>query len=334
MNKYIKIFLTTVITLCTTFSCDRDEVYTREQYKHVFSIVSGTDNVSMWVHDLRIRESIGYISASLGGTKPSKQDVVITVVEDNKLIDEFNYVNFSSNPSRFIQPLSADRYSIDNYQFTIPAGQISGELPIRIRPEGLSPDSSYFIALKVDYYSAYEVVPEYDFILYEVRTKNWWANSRGTTYSLMGTFQDQNMFTTTVDDDGNEIQVLIQPVAIVGSKPLFPVSENVVRLVAGTETRDALGIFSETDFINMTALLVTIVENDKVVITPYKNLDVRQVDDDPEFPNTVQIYNDGFRTYKQFLLSYIYTGLNGREIHIREELRLEFLEDVKDPRYL
>jgi hypothetical protein len=51
---------------------------------------------------------------------------------------------------KFANLLSPDKYDIDNYNFTIPEGEKSGRLKIRIRPDGLSPDSVYFISLKSD----------------------------------------------------------------------------------------------------------------------------------------------------------------------------------------
>jgi len=58
-----------VFLLFITATCDRDEVFEREQYKNVFALISESDNVSRKFHKLG-EESVGYVAASLGGTNP------------------------------------------------------------------------------------------------------------------------------------------------------------------------------------------------------------------------------------------------------------------------
>jgi len=316
MKKYIKICIA-FIFLCVAVSCNNDEVFQREQYKNVFALISGTDNVSTWTHDLRKTESEGYVSASLGGSNPSTTDIRVTLVEDPSLIDEYNVIAFDVNTSKYIQPLSREKYTIDTYEFTIPAGAVGASIPIKIRPAGLSPDSSYFIALKVNSYTAYEVNPEKDYLLYQVRIKNWWAAYGGTGYRQMGT--------RVLSGSSN------QPTQIFGSKNLYPLSPNKVRVMAGNELNDQ----SSMDIFERYSMVITIDDNSgKASISSYKKLEVNQIDGDPDYPNTVMVESDRFNSYKTFLLCYSYKAPDGQTYTMKEELRLEFREDPADPRFL
>jgi len=143
----------TLLAAVALHACNDDEVYEKEQYKNVFALISASDNVARKFHRLG-RESVGYVTASMGGTEATEKDVDIHLVEDRSLIDRFNQVNYDTDVSKYVRPMPADKYDIDSYRFSIPARTIGGRLPIRIRPDGLSPDSSYFIALRVEAYSA------------------------------------------------------------------------------------------------------------------------------------------------------------------------------------
>ena len=315
MNTYLKLFFTFLFA-CGLFACNQHEVYEKEQYKNVFALVSGSDNVSGWVHDLRTTESEGYVSASLGGTNPSTSDIRVTLVEDTRLIDEYNLVAYDVNTSRYIQPLASSKYTIDSYNFTIPAGEIKASIPVKVRPAGLSPDSSYFIALRVDSYSAYEVNPEKDYLLYRVQIRNWWSVTGGTSYNQRGNI-------IAAGSTGNPIQVF-------GTKRLYPLTATRVRMLAGTEINDT----SNENIFNWYSVILNIGNDNRITIEPYKTVEITQIDGDPDYPNRVFLEDDGFKTYKTFMLYYAYKASDGTTYNIKEELRLEYTEDPKDPRFL
>jgi len=288
--------------------CNDDEVYDREQYKNVFALISESDNTAPKFHNLG-GESIGHVAASMGGTEATERDVVVDLVEDRELIDRYNRVNYDTDRSKYVRPMPTDKYDIENYRFTIPAGTIGGRLPIRIRPDGLSPDSSYFIALRVDAYSAYEVNPEKSYVLYRVRTQNRFARSDGTaSYSMRGKYREQG--------SASELEMP-------GNKIVHPIAENSVRIMAGNEAYAA-----NVDVFNKAAIVITVRADNKLAIAPYKNIQVTQVDGDPDFPNVFRIEDDGFKTYKTFLLRYDYrVAGSSTTVEMKEELRLEFREE-------
>jgi hypothetical protein len=298
--KYLNILiiLGLVAGLC---SCNRDEIFEREQYKNVFALVSDDGyNIFTTVHDLDEPESIGYIAASCGGTNPTLEDIDITVELSQESFDHYNTANFDRDSSKYAQLLSPDKYSIDNRHFTIPAGKINGKLPLRIRPEGLSPDSVYFIPLKVSAISAYEVNPDKSDVLYCVQIKNQYATQQtATNYAMLGVLNGVN---------------------IMGQKRMHPISANKVRIMAGTEAFEA-----KIATLNKSGIILEIDENDNVHISSYKDMVVTQVNDDPAYPNTFKIVDDGYRTYKTFLLRYDYK-VGSTTYEMKEELRLEFKE--------
>jgi hypothetical protein len=298
-----------MLLLFIFITCDRDEVFEREQYKNVFALISESDNVARKFHKLG-EESIGYVAASMGGTNPTTKDITVNLVEDQSLLDNFNRINYDTDVSKYGKPMPESKYDIDSYQFTIPAGGISGRLPIRIRPDGLSPDTAYFISLRVESHSSYEVNPDKSYVLYQIRTKNYWAQADGNTnYSMRAKLRIQG--------SASELEMP-------GTKVMHPLTENSVRIMAGNETYE-----SNINVFNRFAIVLEIGEDNKVSILPYANIEVTQVDGDSEFPNTFLIENDGFKTYKTFLLRYNYKS--GNTIYeMKEELRMEFDEDEEE----
>ena len=287
-------------------SCNDEEVYEMEQYKNTFALISESDNVARKFHQLG-EESIGYIAASMGGTKPTQSDISIQLVEDNALIDQFNRTNYDTDISKYVKPMPKDKYDIEKLQFNILAGEIGGRLPIKIRPDGLSPDSSYFIPLRIESFSSYEANKDKSFILYRIKTKNYYALSDATTiYNMRGKYRQQG--------SPSELEMP-------GSKIMHPLTKNSVRIMAGNEA-----YVSDMNVFNKSAIVLSVDSDNRVNISTFKNLEVTQVNGDPDFPNVFKIEDDGFKTYKTFLLRYNYVS-DGIVIEMKEELRLEFNED-------
>lgn len=293
--------------LLTHFSsCNDDEVYEMEQYKNTFALISESDNVARKFHKLG-EESIGYVAASMGGTLATQKDITVQLVEDQSLIDQFNRTNYDTDVSKYVKPMPRDKYDIEKYQFNILAGEIGGRLPIRIRPDGLSPDSSYFIPLRIESFSSYEANKDKSFILYRIKTKNYFALSDATTiYNMRGKYRQKG--------SSSELEMP-------GSKVMHPITKNSVRIMAGNEA-----YVSDVNVFNKSSIVLSVDENNKVTISPFKNIDVTQVNGDADFPNIFKIEDDGFKTYKTFLLRYDYVS-DGIVVEMKEELRLEFNED-------
>jgi hypothetical protein len=308
-------------------SCERDELFEREQYRKVFSLLSDDGfNIFSELHDLDSLNSSGNVSAVCGGTLPTENGIHITLVEDGDLIDEYNRSNYDVDESRYVNWLPADKYRIDSYSITIPAGERRGLMNIRVNPDGLSPDSVYFIPLRVNAFSAYEIDRDKSTVLYHVYCKNYYATSNALKKS-------HTSYSARIRVDTN--------VMVMKEKQVFPLTGNSIRSTAGE-----LSYADELVTINTNSIVLTVVGEKKktavgsgdeiafydaaaVTVTPWKddNLRLRQIDGDPDYPNIFFVYSDGYKTYKTFLLRYDYR-YNGRDYMIQEELRLEFKEEL------
>lgn len=299
MNKLIY-FIVAIMVLA---ACDRDKLFKAEQYKNVFAFVGDDDNIYECYFDLGNDESVGFAAISVGGSNNITENLTINVVEDKSLVDDYNRTNYDMNVDKYAKTLSDRMYDIESDICTVDAGSVKGIFPIRIRPVGLSPDSTYFIPLKVQSFDNYEVNPDKSYLLFRVRTKNFYATDDGASYTQRG-------FRKVV---GTSSETMIP-----GVKVLHPLSRNRVRVMAGSEIFEA-----EKSVINKGAIIIEVGDDNKVKILPYKNIEVTQVDGNEEFPNIFMIEDDGFKTYKTFLLSYKYK-YDGVEYEMTEELRMEY----------
>lgn len=304
MNRSTIISATVAITtLLGCYACDDNQVFEGEQYKIIFALLSEGDyNVFEVVHDLNDPESYGYVAATCGGTLSSEKEIKVELLPDNELLERYNYLNFDVDYSSYAKLLPESMYDIDEYKLMIPAGERAGRMKIAVRPEGLSPDSIYFIPLRVDNFSSFEINKEKSDVLYRVLIKNDYAEQKPQTNYTMRAFRGA--------------------VQLPGIKTMHPISRNKVRVLA-----DNTAFQPDVDIIDRYGMILEITESNDVLISSYKDLNVTQVDGDPDFPNKFFIERTRFKSYKVFLIKYNYVNNSGNTIEMREELRLEFIEE-------
>ena len=222
---------------------------------------------------------------------------VKTLEEDSAPLDVYNKAIYDADESRYAKLLPKNKYDIDNYHIKIAAGDRGGKTMIRVRPEGLSPDSIYFVALKVASYSSYEVNEAKSNVLYRVLIENDYASqSTESIYTMNGYFNG------TITG---------------GNKRMQPLAWNKVRIMAGTVPYQA-----DVSIINRSAIVLEITNDSRVRITPFKDITVRAINGDSDYPNTFRTETVNNRTYNIFLLSYEYV-LAGTTHRMKEELRME-----------
>lgn len=304
--KYLNLLFLAMLVLVTSCA-SRDEIFEREQYKTVIAILSD-DGFNIFSEELKISEEKidGYIVASCGGVLPTTDPIEITMVEDGSLLDAYNTSNFDTDVERYAHYLDADRYTIENPKINIAAGERIGKMKIKLRTDGLSPDSTYFIPLKANYSSEYELNQKKASVLFRVLFKNYYATTKSETwYSHRGVRNGAN--------------TMIQ-------KRVFPISKNEVRTFAGIKA------FENTiSAINKWSIRLIVGEDNKVTILPWSTekygLKITQIDGDEDYPNVFKVVDDGYKTYKTFLLKYEYNDAEEDKVYqMREELRLEFNE--------
>lgn len=305
--KFIKPLLSAVLVL-TLFSCNRDEIFEREQYKNVVALLSD-DGFNIFAEELAFSEDgvDGYIAASCGGALPTTVPIDIEMVEDESLINKYNISNYDTDAERYAHYLDHSRYTVENQTLTIPAGERAGRMKIKIRTAGLSPDSVYLIPFKAASFSAYELNLNKSTVLYRLYLKNYYASTKSgnTLYTHRGVRAGTN--------------TMLQ-------KQVFPVADNEVRIFAGIKPFQA-----NESLINKWSIRIVVAEDNSVTILPWNTsefgMKITQIDDDPDYPNIFKIEDTGFKTYKTFLLCYEYVDPDdGKTYQMKEELRLEFNE--------
>lgn len=309
-------YILAAAALFSFVACNENEVFEKEQYKNIFGFVCESDNTKEKIVSLHLEEATTYVSISMGGSNTISQDVTINFEEDLSLIDDYNASNFDTDVAKYAIALPEDHYTIENYSCTIKAGERLGVIPVKVKPNGLSVDETYFIPLRVTDYNNAEMDPEKGTVLFQVGIKNHWAQSTGTAYTMLG-----RRSTAT----SPEIQMP-------GTKYVYPYSYNEVRIFPGNETYS-----TEHHTMEQKGMIVEIGEDDDadkirpVKIKAYKDLDVEMVEPtdekyDDAYPNTYSIVDDGYNVYKTFLLQYYYV-INGTKYHMKEEVRVEYKED-------
>ncbi len=306
-------YIITAAALVSLVACNDDEVFEKEQYKNVFGFVSESDNTNTKVVSLHKEESVGYMSLSMGGSNPIKRDVTVNIVEDESLIDAYNSANFDTDVSKYAIHMPKSKYDIVSYKCVIKAGESLGTIPVNIRPEGLSPDSTYFIPVRIDNYDGCEMNPDKGTLLLKVAFKNRWAASTGTGYSMLG--KRRNVTSTT-------------EISMPGTKTVHAYGHNSVRVMPGNETFKA-----DKHTLEAKAMILEIEDTPdevkKVTIKPVRDLKVTQIDGDKFYPNTYAIVDDGFNVYKMFLLHYYYT-IGNNTYEMKEELRIRYIESEEN----
>ena len=256
------------ITACLFFSgllaCNQSDMFKEEQYKKVLYVLSDDNMAFQVVHSLNETESTGYLTLYAGGTLDIDQDITFTLEPDEELLGEYNLLNYDLDTNKYAKRLDPSKYTIESYSVTMKQG---GEmpyalLPIKIRPEGLSPDSLYMIPLKLTGVSAYEINPKKNRVLYQVVLENDFASEKDNTLmSMRGTRQV---------GDG--------PVSkIAANKRMYPLSKQEVRINAGMENS---GNKADLELINKYSVIVKIGEE--------KTLNYKGVS---YYPLTVYPYN-------------------------------------------
>src|SRR5690554_1298234 len=143
-NKQMKRPLVAMLLLATVVaSCDDDAVFEKEMYKNEVALISSDyhNTFQEVIHMTGAEEIIGYIAASSGGTHAPQQDLVIQLEEDPEPLAFYNWTLYDADESLYAKLLPKENYEIADYSIQINAGERTGRTMIRLRPQGLSPDS-------------------------------------------------------------------------------------------------------------------------------------------------------------------------------------------------
>jgi len=276
MKKYL---IFTLFLLAGAFACNEEDFSSKEYYKYVLYLISKEDyNVyyDVYPYDDGNR-SVGYFSVGCGGSLANPEQVTVYLEPDTVLLNTYNRANFDIDTSKYARLLPESKYSIETMQVSIPADNPEQyvKVAVSVLPDGLSPDSVYFIPLAIKDVSRYEVNPDKYNMLFRVVVENRYAMTQKDTYYSM---------------KGNTLNAAGEALAgsgIASTKLARPVSKNTIRLFAGTGPVKAdFGVdpvLSKPSLqeLDKYGILLTVDEStSKVTVSPYGTIQVEQVDGD------------------------------------------------------
>lgn len=283
MKISLKIFIACVVAL-RLIGCNTDIIYQEEQYKTLVYLLSGSENVFATSYTLNEEEPVRYVSIGCGGSNSNEKEITVTLEPNPAMLDKFNSLNYNY-PSEYAKLLPAERYTIDSYSVTLPANSDYHyvRMPVKVRALGLSPDSIYFIPLKIKSVSNYDVNPDKSDVLFRVAIENDYAEQLVPTYyAKSGTMTNP----TTV---------------LSGTKLVQPLEKDKVRMFIGNETYESSTTVAD---IERLSIVVQIREDNTLLVTPYGSMEVEMLDKVNGYNRYVPDLLQGTSKQKVFYLNY------------------------------
>lgn len=283
MKISFKIFITCIVAFSLT-GCNTDSIYQDEQYKTLVYLLSGSENVYATSYTLNEEEPVRYVTLGCGGSNSNEKDITVTLEPNPDMLDKFNSLNYNYE-SEYARLLSADRYEIESYAVTLPANSDYHyvRMPVKVRPLGLSPDSIYFIPLKIKSVSNYDVNEDKSDVLFRVAIENDYAQQLiPTYYTKSGTMT-------------NPVTVLS------GAKLVQPLEKDKVRMFIGNETYGSTTTVAD---IERLSIVVQIKEDNSLLVTPYGSMEVEMLDNVNGYNRYVPELLQGTSKQRVFYLNY------------------------------
>lgn len=283
MKISLKIFITCIVALSLA-GCNTDAIYQDEQYKILVYLLSGTENVYATSYTLNEEEPVRYVTIGCGGSNSNEKDITVTLEPNPDMLDKFNSLNYNYQ-SEYAKLLPADRYEIESYTVTLPANSDYHyvRMPVKVRALGLSPDSIYFIPLKIKSVSHYDVNEDKSDVLFRVAIENDYAQQIiPTYYAKSGTMT-------------NPVTVLS------GTKLVQPLEKDKVRMFIGNETYGSATTVAD---IERLSVVVQIKEDNSLLVTPYGSMEVEMLDNVNGYNKYVPELLQGTSKQRVFYLNY------------------------------
>lgn len=282
MKYLIRIML--LIICVAAVACENNEKFDEEMYKKVFCLVGDNDNVYSAVHSFKNEVSDGFVSIYCGGTNPVDEDITIELEYDDEIIDTYNYKYYDLNYDQYARKLDASRYEILTFTATMKAGQQDPyvTIPLKIFTVGISPDSVYFIPLKIKSITGnYDMNEDMISVMYRPLVENDYAQTKvATSYASRG------------ERNGKEI---------VSTKTMYPLTASQCRITVDTQT-GLVDNKADLTLVNKYGIILTVGEDNRVALSPYGTIQVEPLGEPSE--NRYEVSD-----FKRFYLYYQYRTL-------------------------
>ena len=265
-------------------ACNNDAIYQNEHYKIQVYLLSGMSNIYAASYTLNEDAPVRYVTVGCGGSNTNGDEIVITLEPNPVLLDKYNNLNYDYE-SQYARLLPAHKYDIESYSVTLPAHSDYhyANMPVRVRPLGLSPDSIYFIPLKIKSVSNYEVNEDKQDVLFRVAIENDYAKQLVPTY-----YTKSGAMT-------NPITVLS------GAKLVQPLDRDKVRMFIGNETYDGTTTVAD---IERLSVVVQINPDNTLTVLPYGSIEVEMLDNLASYNRYNPALMQGTTKQRVFYLNY------------------------------
>jgi len=153
-----KILLPLAFLSILVVGCDQESPLSKDLYPQSVYIVGAADKIVD--RDLNIGDTpydTVSISVAVSGSRPSANDVTVTVGEMDTAITIYDTKNLSGTATQY-RKIASSVYTYPSKILTIKAGQVYNTLPIYIKPASFQCDSMYMIALRLTSTTAYSLV--------------------------------------------------------------------------------------------------------------------------------------------------------------------------------
>lgn len=221
-----------VVTISVFTACEQ-EFYQDEQYRKEIYIVSGEDNI--FQQEFSFGEDIvGYVSVYAGGTTPVDKEVTVELEIDETSLQEYNKKRYGESYEQYAKELPASRYTVNNWSVKLhPSEDTPYTLfPIQVNVNGLEPEDTYFLPLRVASVSDYMISDSRRNVLLQVFVKNEYATTKKLSYYTMnGTSLKvaKDTWEPLETDKGRPKYNTIN-----STKSVAPIAEHGIRILTGS----------------------------------------------------------------------------------------------------
>lgn len=224
--------------IISAFTACEKEFYQDEQYRKEIFIVSGDDNI--FKQEFSFGEDIvGYVSVYAGGTTPIENEITVQLETNEAALQEYNQKRYGESYNQYAQVLPESRYTINDWSVKLyPNEETPYTLfPIKVDVNGLEPEESYFLPLRIASVSDYMISAARRNVLLQIFVKNDYATTQKASYYAMnGTSLKvaKDTWEPVEFDKGQPKYNTIN-----ATKPVAPVTEQGIRILTGaTNTVD------------------------------------------------------------------------------------------------
>lgn len=259
MMKPIFTYLLVAIIILPFISCEED-LMNEEHYKKIIYLKSGDNNIFDFPHAMNDSVTTGYITVGSGGSMPLTNDLSVKLEMDYEALESYNYRNYGNELTRYAQLLSPERFVIPSFDAHIKAGEPSATtfVPVEIDVNGLSPDTTYMLPVRIKSAKDVEINEDKNFVLYRIQLVNKYSSATSRTYKMRGTKLPDGGFISNITTN----------------KIISPLAHNQVRLFPENLTTS-----TTLTTIHNTAIILVINDDNTVRVKPYKFIEIEQLDD-------------------------------------------------------